>query len=139
MGWAWEVGRTPSEMEEAGWAGVLTFPREVTLGDDGNPRFVPARELLSLRREAPLPEALRAPAFEVSGRGLRLSLDGTPVVDLPGEGTVTVDGSIVEAYGADGRTVTTRAYPGAGSAWSVTGEVTGAWVLEPAPGPGGDR
>ncbi|MEU1449056.1 hypothetical protein [Streptomyces mirabilis] len=33
-GWAWEA-RDADWVNEAGWAGVLTFPREVTLTADG--------------------------------------------------------------------------------------------------------
>ena len=35
-GWAWEgAQRTGAEVAAAGWAGVLTFPRELSLGPDG--------------------------------------------------------------------------------------------------------
>ena len=35
-GWAWEgAQRTPEEVAAAGWAGVLTFPRELSLGPAG--------------------------------------------------------------------------------------------------------
>jgi beta-fructofuranosidase len=36
-------------VREAGWAGLLTLPREVTLGQDGSVRQRPAIELLALR------------------------------------------------------------------------------------------
>ncbi len=32
-GWAWEVGRSENQVRDAGWAGVLTFPRELTVAD----------------------------------------------------------------------------------------------------------
>ncbi|NGN63224.1 glycoside hydrolase family 32 protein [Streptomyces sp. A7024] len=47
-GWSWEA-REESCAKEAGWAGVLTVPREVTLRPDGSPHQAPARELDGLR------------------------------------------------------------------------------------------
>ena len=32
-GWAWEIGRTPDQIINAGWAGMLTFPRELFVRD----------------------------------------------------------------------------------------------------------
>ncbi|MFD7408153.1 glycoside hydrolase family 32 protein [Streptomyces sp. NPDC059866] len=49
-GWAWEA-RDDAWAHEAGWAGVLTLPREVTLTADGTVVQRPARELLALRGE----------------------------------------------------------------------------------------
>ncbi|TLS42686.1 glycoside hydrolase family 32 protein [Streptomyces montanus] len=49
-GWSWEA-RDESWAHEAGWAGVLTLPREITLADDGTVGQRPARELLALRGE----------------------------------------------------------------------------------------
>ncbi|MER5184929.1 glycoside hydrolase family 32 protein [Streptomyces sp. NPDC002896] len=49
-GWAWEA-RDAEWSNEAGWAGVLTLPRELTLADDGTVGQRPARELLALRGE----------------------------------------------------------------------------------------
>ena len=70
-GWAWEAGRTADEIEAAGWAGVLTFPRELSVRD-GRLCSRPAGELTALRREtldwAPgVP--LGTPAFEVVAQG----------------------------------------------------------------------
>lgn len=47
-GWAWEA-REEVAAKEAGWSGVLTWPREVTLSPDGRARQAPARELVGLR------------------------------------------------------------------------------------------
>ncbi|MEW2121664.1 glycoside hydrolase family 32 protein [Streptomyces sp. NPDC005474] len=47
-GWAWEA-RATDWVDESGWAGLLTVPREVTLADDGTVRQRPAHELLALR------------------------------------------------------------------------------------------
>ncbi|MDK1475232.1 glycoside hydrolase family 32 protein [Streptomyces sp. 549] len=52
-GWAWEA-RAERRTLEAGWAGVLTVPREVTLGADGRARQAPAREVDGLRTGSPL-------------------------------------------------------------------------------------
>ena len=125
-GWAWEgETRRLSEIEAAGWAGVLTFPRELYL-DGLELASRPAAELSRLRREsidwrsgAPL----RAPAFEVRSDGpVRLSLgtDGVdePVVITPGAARILVDRSIVEVF-ADDAASTSRAYPTAGSRWTI--------------------
>lgn len=48
-GWCWEA-REDTWAHEAGWAGLLTLPREVSIGADGAPVQQPAREVASLRR-----------------------------------------------------------------------------------------
>ncbi|MBT2443956.1 glycoside hydrolase family 32 protein [Streptomyces sp. ISL-36] len=53
--WIWEardeeyVGAPSTWTDEMGWAGMLTLPRELTLGEDGSVRQQLARELLALR------------------------------------------------------------------------------------------
>ncbi|AZP22878.1 glycosyl hydrolase [Streptomyces aquilus] len=47
-GWAWEA-RDESWTTAAGWAGVLTLPRDVAVEGDGSIRQKPAAELLGLR------------------------------------------------------------------------------------------
>ncbi|HKT00416.1 MAG TPA: glycoside hydrolase family 32 protein [Rugosimonospora sp.] len=47
-GWAPEA-RSPDWVGDAGWAGVLTLPRELSLTEDGTLRQQPARELFGLR------------------------------------------------------------------------------------------
>ncbi|MER6091639.1 glycoside hydrolase family 32 protein [Streptomyces bluensis] len=115
-GWAWEA-RDDTWTHKAGWAGVLTLPREVTLTDDGTLAQRPARELLALRGERVLHRTGRvnqAEAVELgqvsrtfdltaalipdpSGTsGLRLvtSTDGTEHLDItldPTAGHLTVD------------------------------------------------
>jgi beta-fructofuranosidase len=49
-GWSWEA-RDESWAAAAGWAGVLTLPREISLADDGSLRQQPAAELLTLHGE----------------------------------------------------------------------------------------
>ena len=48
---AWiSEGRPRSMQEESGWAGIMSLPRVLSLGDDGNLRIEPLPELQSLRR-----------------------------------------------------------------------------------------
>ncbi|SCK41541.1 beta-fructofuranosidase [Streptomyces sp. WMMB 322] len=47
-GWSWEA-REESWSVADGWAGVLTVPREISVGSDGTLRQQPAAELLGLR------------------------------------------------------------------------------------------
>lgn len=124
--WAWspELDRTAAETAAAGWAGVLTFPRELDLADD---RVVvrPARELTALTGEQvdpsePLPRAFTATA--APGASISLRLAGQPV--WPDTLTVTsvhVDGSLVEAYSRDGTTFTTRGYPTSSHRFTLAG------------------
>jgi beta-fructofuranosidase len=137
-GWAWEHGRTPAELEQAGWAGLLTSPRELQVVGD-RAVAVPARELTGLRRERlDVSSPLRVEAVEVVGEGAgRLLLVGAGedqvVLDLPAGGwRVLVDGSLVELFPDDVTVLptTTRAYPGATGAWVVEGDVDAeAWRL----------
>jgi beta-fructofuranosidase len=48
FGWLWE-GRSAQAHEAAGWAGVMSLPRVLTLGSDGRVGFEPAPELTTLR------------------------------------------------------------------------------------------
>jgi beta-fructofuranosidase len=103
-GWSWEA-REQSEVDRAGWAGVLTAPRVVDVHPDGALRAVPAPELELLRapepfvtapgRRTPLPEAYDL-TVTASGRTtvslLRSASDAELTVLLdPDEGTVTLD------------------------------------------------
>ncbi|MBA2950437.1 glycoside hydrolase family 32 protein [Streptomyces sp. PSKA28] len=55
--WIWEardeerVGARSEWTDEVGWAGMLSLPRELTLGDDGTVRQRPAREVERMRGE----------------------------------------------------------------------------------------
>ncbi|MGW0615768.1 glycoside hydrolase family 32 protein [Streptomyces sp. NPDC002788] len=50
--WGWSVEAREEVWAVAdGWAGVLTLPREISVGDDGTLRQQPAAELLDLRGE----------------------------------------------------------------------------------------
>ncbi|MFT4296653.1 MAG: glycoside hydrolase family 32 protein [Micropruina sp.] len=127
-GWAWEgLDRSASAIEAAGWAGTLTFPRELGLADD---RLVsrPAAELAGLRTGRLLPGAdgvIAANAFEVVADGpVELALadpeQGTRVVvaQTTGAARLFVDGSIVEVFGT-GPSLTSRHYPTATSHWEL--------------------
>jgi beta-fructofuranosidase len=136
--WAWacELDRSQQQVEDAGWAGVLTFPRELSVRD-GRLRSQPAAELAQLRVERLMWRpgvAFQAQAFELVASGpvtLRLiAKDGDTLV-VRARGTaadpaqILVDGSIVETF-SGGVSHTTRAYPSVGSGWVVDGaDVTG--------------
>ena len=81
-GWAWELGRSVEQVEAAGWAGCLTFPRELVLVDDVLSAR-PAAELTGLRRERLDPAAaVEVAAFEVLA-------DGPVTLSLVSGGTTT--------------------------------------------------
>lgn len=85
-GWAWEA-RDAEWSNEAGWAGVLTLPREVTLTDDGTVAQRPARELLALRGERVLHRTGRvnqAEAVELAQVGSTFDLTATLIPDPSG-------------------------------------------------------
>jgi beta-fructofuranosidase len=125
--WAWEardeerVGAPSTWTDEVGWAGMLTLPREVTLGPDGAVRQRPARELDALRGErtvraegeaapgAPYDLGTTGRSFDLTARlqrspdgraagGLRLltSSDDSEYLDIaldPGTGELAVERS----------------------------------------------
>ncbi|GGN79853.1 glycosyl hydrolase family 32 [Streptomyces albiflavescens] len=117
--WIWEardeerVGAPSTWTDEAGWAGMLSLPRELAPGTGGELTQQPARELLNLRGEhriaatgrvtaeqpVMLGEVARASDLTVSlERGGRLRLltssDGTEYLDVlhdPATGELVVD------------------------------------------------
>ncbi|UZN02919.1 glycoside hydrolase family 32 protein [Cellulomonas sp. S1-8] len=138
-GWSWEgrgdgpLGRLGVEVGAAGWAGVLTFPRELVPGPRGLPVARPAAELAGLR-DRPLPVAGDGDRAELvtdevawwarSDAGLEVALvddDVAPVVVWTGraEAEVLVDGSVLEAFEADRGSTTTRVYRRGGQRWRV--------------------
>jgi beta-fructofuranosidase len=126
-GWAWEIGRTPEQVVQAGWAGVLTFPRELFL-NKGRLRQRPAAELIGLRStELAAQGPFAEHAFEVVTYGptTLCLLDGTnelTVAIVRGSrdcaARILVDGSIVEVF-HEGSAHTTRAYPSPTSRWAI--------------------
>lgn len=122
-GWAPEIDRSDEDLLEAGWAGALTFPRELSIDGD---RLVstPAAELESLRAaELPTTQPITERAFELrSEAGLILELvDDTArvVVDEPCAVRVLVDGSLLEIFARNATSRTLRAYPTRNSYWRV--------------------
>jgi beta-fructofuranosidase len=71
-GWSWE-SRPAAATTAAGWAGVLTFPREVGIRRDGRLTSTPAAELTALRRDP----ALVDEQFSV-GAGAPIDVTGLP-------------------------------------------------------------
>lgn len=127
-GWAWEgQHRSAAQIEEAGWAGLLTFPRELTL--DGDVLVSrPATELTGLRTELLEPDeagTISAHGFEIVAAGpIELVLSDPAaglrdqVVRTSGPGRILVDGSIIEVLG-HGPSTTTRHYPTETSRWEI--------------------
>ncbi|MEV4334003.1 glycoside hydrolase family 32 protein [Streptomyces sp. NPDC049597] len=119
--WIWEardeerVGAPSEWTDEVGWAGMLSLPRELSLGDDGEIVQRPAREVDRLRRDRRLDAIGEAradrpadlggigPACDITARldtggGLRLITDAAggeylDVVRDPATGEVVVDRS----------------------------------------------
>ncbi|CAN5889249.1 glycoside hydrolase family 32 protein [soil metagenome] len=158
-GWSREDSRNAEEVAAAGWAGVLTFARELSLVDDVLVSR-PAAELDALRRE-PLPvvsgEPFEAAAFDLdlggvtgpvslwlvdgddadAGTAARLvaewDISPTPLVPP----RVLVDGSIIEIFDGGPVARTVRAYPTATSRWVVRtmgGSPVSGWLLGLAAG-----
>lgn len=81
LGWLLE-GRTQEAYVAAGWAGVQSLPRELTLAADGSLRQRPVPELASLRREhihwgaAPIQDLTRLD--EMAGACLELDIEMEP-------------------------------------------------------------
>ena len=132
--------RSAQQIAEAGWAGVLTFPRELYLRD-GVLGVRPAAELTALRFDRlvfqPGTNPWQAHAFELIATGriaLRLADGDSDVFVASAEGTATeparilVDGSMVEIF-QRGTSHTTRAYPTADSSWVVDGAAVTAYRL----------
>jgi beta-fructofuranosidase len=130
--WSWEHGRARQDIAEAGWAGALTFCREITLvGDTLVSR--PAAELGGLRR-GPLHlvagRPFAAAAFDVElspavGRASLWLVEGpdeqvvaeVELRDGVGTARILVDGSMVEIFDGSATAFTTRAYPTDNSRW----------------------
>jgi beta-fructofuranosidase len=132
-GWSWEgrgdahAERPEHEVAAAGWAGVLTCPRELALTPAGTAVTRPVAELAGLRGGAlPLADGVLdtdEPSFRVAAAGaVVVSLvDGAHEVRVwasDGPAEVLVDGSLLEAF-EPARSTTLRAYPRGGQRWRV--------------------
>jgi beta-fructofuranosidase len=138
-GWAREVDRTDDEIADAGWAGVLTFPRELYVRD-GALCMRPAAELKGLRIgrlavRSGVPFQTRA--FELVATGpveLWLIEEDVDALVLSAEASpadparILVDGSIVETFHR-GASHTTRAYPSPSGQWIVQGDAVVTYEL----------
>jgi beta-fructofuranosidase len=159
-------GRSQDEIDAAGWAGVLTFPRELSVVD-GALAVSPAPEIdayrgkLTAGRAAgsvalpPFAEAL-VTADAVAGGGAGSGVGDTAVeLLLVGDGSsqtvfsgtlepgeelrVFVDASLVEVYRAGSVAATLRAYPAAGEEWQLhlpAGAKAEVWELKQPPAQG---
>lgn len=141
-GWSWEGRGTGAnqrderEIAESGWAGTLTFPREVVIDPSGRARCVPARELDRLVGE-PLEVSRAGEGWSVNTSEPAWTFatgDSDVVLDLVDSSTGSarpiwstsrmgptrafIDGSIVELFNSAGST-TVRAYPAPGELWRV--------------------
>ena len=146
-GWSWE-DRDEEAVDAAGWAGVLTWPRVLSLHPDGRLLTEPAPELTRLRatstrfsmldgESVPLPAG--AVDIELLVRTLRpgpvtLRIGdaiGHLVLALDAEAAgllgvrVVVDGSLVEVYVGGGQTFTERRYPVPNGSWQLSVEGSG--------------
>ena len=147
--WGWAQERRPqTEIDEAGWAGTLTFARELRLADDALVS-TPAGELDALRAR-PLDVVGRPPVHgrrvrhraPVRRRGSGCSTAGrsgsSPSSTDPRRTDhagprILVDGSIVEVFDGSATPFTTRAYPTSTSRWILRlarPAPLSAWTLE---------
>ncbi|WP_442544924.1 glycoside hydrolase family 32 protein [Arthrobacter sp. KN11-1C] len=151
-------GRSQEEIDAAGWAGVLTHPRFLSV-EDGALVVAPAPEVDAYRGSLaaggasgsvdlpPFAEAVVTGGPGASAGEVRLvlasgtaSASGTePQVVFAGslsEGVelrIFVDASLVEVYRTGSVATTLRAYPAAGEAWRLElpeGAVADVWELK---------
>lgn len=153
-GWSNEVrgsedrpGRSQEETDDAGWAGVLTFPRRLSV-HGGALAVEPAPEITAYRgrqrlRSAAgtLPLPPHAEAVVTGGEGeIRLVLASakqrrTVFADTVAGGDelrIFVDSSLVEVYRHGSVAATLRAYPAAGEEWQLElphGAAADVWEL----------
>ncbi|MFD5276161.1 glycoside hydrolase family 32 protein [Pseudarthrobacter sp. NPDC058362] len=153
-------GRTQDEVDAAGWAGILTFPRELSVVD-GRLAVRAAPELDAYRgaevaRGAAgtmvLPahaEALVAATSVPAGSGqgdaaVELVLVGAAAEQVVFSGAVAageelrifIDASLVEVFRTGNVATTLRAYPAPGERWELrlaAGTAAHAWQLGHAP------
>lgn len=148
-------GRSQDEIDAAGWAGVLTFPRELSVVD-GALAVSPAPEIAGYRG-VPVASAARctvvvppfAEAVVTAGAtggdaAVELLLVGKGSSQMvfrgalePGEELrIFVDASLVEVYRSGSVATTLRAYPAAGEEWELhlpAGAVADVRALEQPP------
>jgi beta-fructofuranosidase len=149
-------GRNQDDIDAAGWAGVLTFPRELSVAD-GRLAVRPAPEINAYRGEVVEREAGGAvvlPAFadavvtRAPAAGAAGAADAVVELLLAGEGgqqtvfsgplaegeelRIIVDASLVEVYRTGSVATTLRAYPAPGEQWQLNlpaGVAAQVWEL----------
>jgi beta-fructofuranosidase len=131
--WSWEHGRTREDIAAAGWAGALTFCRELSLLGD-TLVSQPVTELAGLRREAlqitsnqPFtatafdvelhPDARRVTLWLVDGGDELLVAEVDLSLSTAVQPRILVDGSMIEIFDGTATAYTTRAYPTTTSRW----------------------
>lgn len=124
-GWSWELGRSEEWLDEHGWAGVLTAPRELHLAGGRLVQTLVAEVAGQAGDEVGRRwSAAQHPCVQVEatrdGTLVCEQADGPGEVPLAAGDRVLVDGSLVEVYGATA-TRTTRVYPTKGSHWRLDG------------------
>lgn len=130
-GWSWEKSRPEADIHASGWAGVLTYARELSFRD-GALRSQPVAEVDGLRTAVlfdgagtfGVPVATRAFDVAASGPTQLVFIDGgvEKVAASVAAGRILVDGSLVEIFPADGPARTVRAYPTSTSRFELRGQ-----------------
>ncbi len=151
-GWSWE-DRDEELVAEAGWAGVLTWPRVLSLHPDGRLLAEPAPELAALRAARTRfaltdGEAIPLPAGPVDVELMVRTRDRGPVTLRIGDPTghlvlavdaeeagllgirVVIDGSLVEVHVGGGQTFTERRYPIPDGSWQLSVEGGGGLTVD---------
>lgn len=145
-------GRTQEEIDDAGWSGVLTHPRVVSVAD-GALVISPAPEIPAYRGGSlavGTVGSVSLPAFtEVLVKGGPSAPDAGAVELMLGSGAdaqvvfsgsiaageelrIFIDASLVEVYRTGSVATTLRAYPAPGEQWQLTvpvGATADAWEL----------
>ncbi len=105
-GWSWEgAERTQEQTDQQGWAGCLTFPRELRLQDGA----LISNFAAEVRDQA---ERVGIQFVTQGADVVAVNADGseTIVASLEGAGAIAIDGSIVEVLPEDAAPSTVRAY-----------------------------
>lgn len=132
-GWSWEKSRDDADILASGWAGVLTYARELSFCD-GQLCSEPVAEVDTLRA-AVISSGAAAFTVPVPTRAFDVVADGAvelvfvdggveQVVAAIPAGRVLVDGSLVEVFADGGTAVTVRVYPTKTSHFEVRGAAT---------------
>ncbi|WP_159700931.1 glycoside hydrolase family 32 protein [Arthrobacter sp. 18067] len=140
-------GRTQEEIDDAGWAGVLTHPRVLSVVD-GALVVSPAPAVEAYRGAAVAAGSLVVPEFAevlvqgstatsgsvdlVLGSGADAQVVYSGSLEAGEELRIFIDASLVEVYRAGSVATTLRAYPAPGEEWQLTlpdGATADVWEL----------